>query len=58
MQVRSGVESSQTARVLSGAGWWTDTGLTLTGLEPGDRVEIEVEDIGVLPNEAVAEPAR
>ena len=25
MQLRSGAKSSQTARVLSGDGWWTDT---------------------------------
>src|SRR5512132_81030 len=30
MQVRSGAESSQTARVLSGDGWWTDTGTDMS----------------------------
>jgi 2-keto-4-pentenoate hydratase/2-oxohepta-3-ene-1,7-dioic acid hydratase in catechol pathway len=33
-------------------------GLTLAALKPGDRVEVQVEDIGVLTNEVVAEPAR
>ncbi|HEX5881865.1 MAG TPA: hypothetical protein VF468_26630, partial [Actinomycetota bacterium] len=32
--------------------------LTLAALESGDRVEVQVEDIGVLTNEVVAEPAR
>jgi 2-keto-4-pentenoate hydratase/2-oxohepta-3-ene-1,7-dioic acid hydratase in catechol pathway len=27
-------------------------------LEPGDRVEVEVEGVGVLANQVVAEPAR
>jgi hypothetical protein len=28
VQLRSAAESSQAARVLSGAGWWTEPGLT------------------------------
>ncbi len=32
--------------------------LTLAALESGYRVEVQVEDIGVLTNEVVAEPAR
>jgi 2-keto-4-pentenoate hydratase/2-oxohepta-3-ene-1,7-dioic acid hydratase in catechol pathway len=32
-------------------------GLTLAALEPGDRVEVQVEGIGVLTNQVVAEPA-
>jgi hypothetical protein len=31
--------------------------LTLAAGESGDRVEVQVEDIGVLTNEVVAEPA-
>jgi hypothetical protein len=53
MQLTPGAESSQIARVLSGTGWWTDTGTdTSPPLQPGDRVE--VEGIGVLTNEVVA----
>jgi 2-keto-4-pentenoate hydratase/2-oxohepta-3-ene-1,7-dioic acid hydratase in catechol pathway len=58
VQLRSDAKSSQTVCVLSGAGWWTDPGLTLAARESGDRVEVQVEDIGVLTNEVVAEPAR
>jgi 2-keto-4-pentenoate hydratase/2-oxohepta-3-ene-1,7-dioic acid hydratase in catechol pathway len=58
VQLRSDAKSSQTVCVLPGAGWWTDPGLTLAALKPGDRVEVQVEDIGVLTNEVVAEPAR
>jgi hypothetical protein len=29
--LRSGAKSSQTARVLSGTGWWTDTGTDTNG---------------------------
>src|SRR5512133_3067944 len=34
VQLRSGAESSQTARVLSGSGWWTDTGTDIRAKRP------------------------
>jgi hypothetical protein len=34
VQLRWGAESSQTARVLSGAGWWTDTGTDICPASP------------------------
>jgi 2-keto-4-pentenoate hydratase/2-oxohepta-3-ene-1,7-dioic acid hydratase in catechol pathway len=40
------------------AGVWIGGSNAIAALESGDRVEVQVEDIGVLTNEVVAEPAR
>jgi len=46
VQLRSDAKSSQTARVLSGAGWWTDT---RTDTSPRDRqIRGLVLDVGLL----------
>jgi len=59
VQLRSGAESSQTARVLSGAGWWTDTGTDTNGRINQQRELLAnanegVEVIAVVVDELIA----
>ena len=49
---------SRVMTLLPGDVLLTGTPAGVGPLEPGDRVEVEVEGIGVLANEVVAEPAR
>ncbi|HEV3462613.1 MAG TPA: fumarylacetoacetate hydrolase family protein, partial [Actinomycetota bacterium] len=48
---------SRVMTLLPGDVLLTGTPAGVGPLEPGDRVEVEVEGVGVLGNEVVAEPA-
>ena len=50
--------ASRVMTLLPGDVLLTGTPAGVGPLEPGDRVEVEVEGVGVLANEVVAEPAR